>query len=655
MYLIAAGVVSSAFCLFLIQPMMAKRLLPVFGGSASVWAVCLVFYQAMLLLGYLYAHALARRLEPRKQALVHGLACGVALLALQGVTTSISWPGEGAPAAGIVAQLLATIGAPYLLLAATSPLLQYWHSLLYPQRVAYRLFAWSNLSCVLALLAFPFLFEPNWGWMRIAGFWQWLFAAAAILHLGAAALVWLRHPVKSSPAPVSTATPLANRDVALWLFLAFLGSALLVAVTDHLCLVVAPFPLLWVLPLLIYLLSFVVTFESDRYRRAWGAPLAFAGLVAMAAAMNYLAPSRMLGLGVVIFSLGLFAACLFLHGELALRRPPERQLTSFYIAMAAGGALGSVFVALIAPLLFHHHLELPILLALASITVLFVVYRYSWITDVAATAAVIFVVVSAGAQWLSLESNVVAAARNFYGALRVTERQSPVHGRLRTLIHGSVNHGSQAMDEDKRRTSLTYYTPSTGVGMLLSRENTGPRRVGLVGLGSGALAAYARPGDVFRFYEINPLVVDMAMRYFTYLADAPARVEVALGDARLLLAREPDQHYDVLVVDAFTGDSVPVHLLTREAMEIYGRHLKPDGVLAMHLSNLHLNLAKVALALGRDMGWRAAALSTSADADLDSVGAVWVLMDRKPDTSGPAPGPRLLWTDDYSSLLHIMR
>lgn len=657
MYLLATGVVGSAFCLFLVQPMMAKRLLPVFGGSASVWAVCLVFYQAMLLAGYLYSHGLARRLPARGQAAVHGLLCVLALAALPGVSAAPSAGALDSPAAGIVLQLAAAIGLPYLLLSSTSPLMQHWHARLFPNKGAYRLFAWSNLSCVVALLAFPFWLEPRFGWSAIAQLWKWLFAGAAVVHLLAAALVWRANPprIERSSEPEAQEYG-ARQQPAMWLYLAFLGSGLLVSVTDHLCLIVAPFPLLWVVPLLIYLLSFVVVFESDRYRRAWGVPVGFAGLLAMAWGMSYLEPTRMMGVGVALFSAGLFAVCVMVHGELAERRPPERHLTGFYILMAAGGALGSVFVALIAPVLFRHTLELPLFLTLAAMTALFLVYRQTRWGDAPAAAAAVLVVAASGAQWLVLESNLVSADRNFYGALRVVEKPAQAGGRLRTIVHGSVNHGSQYMDEERRRTPLTYYTPSTGAGMLLSREGTGPRRIGLVGLGAGALASYAREGDVFRFYEINPLVVRMATTNFTYLADSPARSELVLGDARLVLAREPDQQFDALVVDAFTGDSVPVHLLTREAMQIYARHVKPDGVLALHLSNLHLDLTKVALALGRDLGWRAATLSTPPQAELDSVGAVWVLMDRKPDDEhASARDPRLLWTDDYSSLLTVLK
>ncbi len=637
--------------------MMAKRLLPVFGGSASVWAVCLVFFQSMLLLGYLYAHGLARRLTPRSQAVVHAGLCGMALLALSRVSAPPMEAGAGSPAAWIVIQLGLAIGLPYLMLSATSPLLQHWYAQLYPSGQAYRLFAWSNLSCVAALLAFPFWLEPRWAWGEIAQLWKWGFVIVAVLHLLSAGLVWKRRP--ASVKPVSEGkddSPILRRSVVLWLYWAFLGSGLLVSVTDHLCLIVAPFPMLWVLPLLLYLMSFVVTFESDRYRRSWGVPAGFAGLLAMAWALTYLAPARMLGPGVAIFSLGLFAVCLMVHGELAASRPPQRHLTSFYIAMAAGGAMGSVFVALIAPLVFRQMIEMPLLLGLSAVTALFLVYGRSLPGDALAAVATVLVLSAAGGNWLALQSHVVAVDRNFYGSMRVTESEGRAgSGRLRTIVHGSVNHGSQYMDKERRRTPLAYYTSQTGVGQLLSRQGAGPRRVGLVGLGAGALAAYGHVGDVFRFYEINPLVVKMATTYFSYLSDSPARVEVVLGDARIMLSREPDQRFDVLAVDAFTGDSVPVHLLTREAMAIYSRHLKPDGVLALHLSNLHLDLTKVALALGREMNWRTSVISTPADRQLESVGAVWVLMDRSPVGRGLPPSPGPLWTDERSSLLQVLR
>jgi hypothetical protein len=656
---LAAGVVGSAFCLFLIQPMMAKRLLPVFGGSASVWAVCLVFYQSMLLLGYLYAHGVARRLPLRAQAAMHASICLLALLALPRVGAPPMEVGSGSPAAGIVVQLALAIGLPYLLLSATSPLLQHWYAQLYPARQAYRLFAWSNLSCVVALLAFPFWLEPRWDWGQIARLWKWAFMVAAVFHLLSAALVWKRRPAGIKPVSAGRdGPPVHGRSVALWIYWAFLGSGLLVSVTDHLCLVVAPFPMLWVLPLLLYLLSFVVTFESDRYRRWWGVPTGFAGLLAMGWALTYLAPARMLGPGVAIFSLGLFAVCLMVHGELAASRPPERHLTSFYIAMAAGGAMGSVFVALVAPLVFRQMIEMPLLLGLTAVTALFLVYGRSVYIDALAAVATVAMVAVAGANWLALQSQVVAVDRNFYGSMRVTETSGPAgSGRLRTMVHGSVNHGSQFLDKERRHIPLTYYTPHTGVGQLLSRQSAGPRRVGLVGLGAGALASYGRPGDVFCFYEINPLVVRLAKTHFSYLSDSPAQVEVVLGDARVMLSRQPDQRFDVLAVDAFTGDSVPVHLLTREAMAVYSRHLKPDGVLALHLSNLHLELTQVAVAMGREMNWRSSVIATPADSRFESAGAIWVLMSR--GQSVPAPSTRTVsgpvWTDEHSSLLQVLR
>lgn len=635
---------------------MAKRILPVFGGSASVWVVCLVFYQSLLLAGYCYSHVLARRLKPRQQGLLHlaVVICAVAFLPLAGAAIP---PSSGTmPASEIVFRLWVSIGLPYLLLASTSPLIQYWDALRNPGGQAYRLFAWSNLSCAVALLAFPLVLERSWPISSITMLWQACFVVAALFHAVSAIRLWRSRDLHALELPAVPRDEGSRRMPLLWLFFSFLGSALFVATTEYLCVVVAPIPLLWVLPLLLYLLTFVVAFEGTRYSRNWGIPLGVAGLVAMAAAGLYLPPQKMMGPGIFIYCGGLFAACLMCHGELALRKPPERDLTRFYIILAFGGALGSVFVALLAPLLLKHMVELPFLLAIAGISALALVYGRNIAMDLTVIACTIFLLGGAFASWLVSQKNSLAAGRNFYGALRVTQ-SPPSNGMpaLRTIVHGSINHGAQYVEGEWRRTPLTYFHEKTAVGMLLKRPG-GPRRVGIIGLGAGTLAAYGRDGDVLRFYEINPLVVQMATEYFAYLNDSAARVEVILGDARINMEREQPQHYDVLVVDAFTGDSVPAHLLTREAFQVYLRHLSEGGTLALHVSNLHLNLPPVVQEIARSLHLSATVIASGPNPPITEGGALWVLVDRRPPAASVRPvHERLLWTDDRSSLLSVLR
>jgi hypothetical protein len=641
-----AGVVASAFCLFLIQPLVAKRILPVLGGSAHVWAVCLVFFQAALLAGYGYASLLAARLRPAAQFRVHMGLCALALGSLPLASAPLHGIDVGAPSLEVLLLLARSVGVPYVLLASSSPLLQHWFALRFPARRNWRLFAVSNFACAVALLAFPFWLERTWALPDILRFWQVAVVAAVALHIAAA---W---SVRRLEEPPVVPSPPARLPV-VWFWLALLGSALLLTVTGYLTSVVAPFPLLWVLPLFVYLMTFVVVFEGERYRSAWGVPVGFGGLLLMAWALMYLPPARMMGLGVLVWTAGLFAACLMLHGELWRRRPANRELTPFYLSMAAGGAIGSLLLGIAAPLALAYPVELSLTLALAAFTAVSLLpRRRPWFTVAVAAAGA--VALAAPAEWAAYGSGTLAATRNFHDALRITQRTvSEDRPPLRSIVHGTVNHGAQYTTGEWRRRPLTYFHERTGAGIMMTRPGP-PRRVGVVGLGAGTLAAYGRDGDVFRFYELNPAVIDMAIRHFTYMQDTPAHVEVIPGDARVMMEREQPQNYDMLVVDAFTGDSVPAHLLTREAFEVYLRHLKPEGTLALHVSNRYLNLPPVVQAVSASLGLRSGVISSAPDEETGAAGAVWVMVDRGAAEQSPID-PRLLWTDDFSSLLPILR
>lgn len=645
MAVFVAGVAASAFSLFLIQPLLAKKILPVLGGSASVWMVCLVFYQAALLAGYAYAQQLAARLRPAAQFRVHAGFCLLALAALPVAGWPLPELEVDAPALEVLLLLARAVGIPYVLLASASPLLQHWFALRFPARRAWRLFAFSNLACAAALLAFPFWLERLWPLSKITLLWQVVTAAAVGLHVAAA---WGVRGLSEPPPPQRSL-----RLPAVWFWLALLGSALLLTVTGHLTAVVAPFPLLWVLPLLVYLLTFVVVFEGNRYRSAWGVPAGFAGLLLMAWALLYLPPARMMGLGVVVWTSGLFAACLMLHGELWRRRPANLELTPFYLAMAAGGALGSLLTAMVTPVLLPYPVELPLALAAAAATAVVLLRRRRlWFSFAAVAAAVVAMTVPL--EWAAFGSGTLAARRSFHGSLRITQRDGGENRPpLRSIVHGTVNHGAQYVEGEWRYRPLTYFHENTGAGILLGRPG-GPRRIGVVGLGAGTLAAYGRAGDVFRFYELNPLVIDMAVKHFTYMNDTPARVEVIPGDARIMMERERPQNYDALLVDAFTGDAVPVHLLTREAFKVYLKHLAPDGTLALHVSNRYLDLPPVVEAVAASLGLRSGAIASGPDPETGAASAVWVLVDRQP-AGGPPLNPRLVWTDDYSSLLTVLK
>ncbi|QOY89278.1 fused MFS/spermidine synthase [Paludibaculum fermentans] len=621
MSFLISSVIASAFCLFLVQPLLAKQILPYFGGTASVWAVCMVFYQGALLGGYLYAHGLARFLAPRRQAQVHLVVLAGSLWALPVGLGQVDSVGSG-QSWSIVWMLVRAVGIPYFVLSSTSPLMQAWYARLEPKGQAYKLFGWSNLSCALALLSFPFLLEPWLSLTRLNLYWSWGYGLVVLLLAASAVIVIRRSPANEAEERREPVRP--GLLWPKWLFFSALGSLVLVSVTNHLCQSVAPVPFLWTVPLLLYLLTFTAVFEREWYSRRWGMPLAGAALLAMAAAYVYMQPGRMLAVGIPVFTIGCFLACFYCHGELAALKPEPGRLTQFYLVMAAGGTLGSLLVAFVAPRIFRGYVELPVVLCVTAMAMLFSVYGRHLAVDLAAAACAILVTTPALAVFLT-PLREIDAGRNFYGSLRVEQAEGK-QGRppIRSIIHGAISHGSQFNADGWRMRPTAYYGPNSGPGKWFT-HTPGARRVGVVGLGAGTLAAYGRPGDEFRFYEINPMVVQFAKQHFRYLSDTPARVDIAVGDGRLLLEHEADQNFDLLVIDAFSGDSIPVHLLTREAFKTYRRHLKPGGILALHLSNLYLDLMPEVRVLAADQGFACKPVLDSGSEPDDVRPSIWAL------------------------------
>ncbi|HUQ74786.1 MAG TPA: fused MFS/spermidine synthase [Burkholderiales bacterium] len=667
----AVTIFLSSFLLFLVQPLIARLILPWFGGGAAVWTTCMLFFQLLLLAGYAYAHALAkqRRLEP----IIH-----TALLALAVATLPImpgeSWKPEGGaePVSRILLVLGATVGLPYFLLASTSPLIQAWFARARPGHNPYRLFALSNLASLIALLGYPFLAEPFFTSREQVLAWSWLFGAFALL---CAVLAW-RTPRAVPVEERQPTEPLARRDYAWWLALSATGSMLLLAVTNHLTQNVASVPLLWLAPLTLYLLTFIIAFDGKAwYRPRYLWPLVLVALIAMTWLLvdsNY---HYHLALQLGVFLAGLFVACLYCHGELYRARPAASHLTAFYLTVSAGGAVGGLLVAVIAPLVFKGYDELGVGLALLA---LLAALRLRDVGRVAYGLALLVLLGVAGcAAYDSFRhhKDVRVANRSFYGVLRVKEYGTGKFGdasHLRRLVHGTIMHGEQYMSPERRRKPSTYYTETSGIGLAIHSKQDGPVKVGVIGLGTGTIAAYGRPGDVYRFYDINPHVVEIALREFTYLKDSPARVELALGDARLVLEREPPEGFDVLAVDAFSSDAIPVHLITREGLAVYLRHLKPDGIVAFHVSNRFLDLIPVVARLAEEAGAHAVLINDdedetedNPDKDLKSK-SDWVLVSRDPkalaapeiaEAATPAedrPEWRT-WTDDYSNLVQILK
>ena len=669
----------SAFLLFQIQPVMARMILPWFGGSSAVWSMCMLFFQVALLAGYAYAHWLHVRLHARRQALVHGALLLVSLLLLP-VIPNPAWRPTGAdnPSFRILGLLAVTIGLPYFLLSTTSPLLQAWYARSHKGATPYRLFALSNFASLLALLSYPPLVEPNLT-TRVQGLaWSAAYAAFVVL---CAATAWRARGFQAlEPAPQaqdSGARPPLRR-MLFWMSLAACASILLLAVTTFLTQDIAAIPFLWILPLSVYLISFIVCFDAPRwYRRDVFMPLLAVALTAMAWLSWFEGRPRLpMTRTIAIFACSLFVCCMVCHGELVRRKPHPRYLTLFYVMVSVGGAAGGRFVGLLAPWLFNAYYEFPIGMALCAALAAAALLiqpagpftRRHWRQLLLAGLAAYLVFVAYTVRDDSKGYRVLA--RNFYGRLAVLDDGEPdEEDAARKLVHGTINHGQQMRDPALRREPVSYFCPGTGIGRAMRARQAGePWRIGILGLGCGTLAAYGRAGDVIRIYEINPLVLDLARTQFTFLADSPARIEVALGDGRLTLEREPSQRFDILVMDAFSGDSVPVHLITREAFATYFRHLKPGGILAVNISNRYLELRPVMERAASSFGKVALYYSYEWKEQVpDCFACSWVLvMDPPAWAAAPPliretaqvlpPNPKFrAWTDDFSNLLRVLK
>ena len=676
MLLYALTILVSAFLLFQVQPVIARIILPWFGGSAAVWTTCLLFFQAVLLLGYLYSHWLYRKLRPRAQMLAH-IGLLTASVAVLPIWPSAAWKPTGAddPTLRILLLLAVTVGLPYFLLSTTGPLLQAWYARRYRGALPYRLYALSNGGSMLALISYPVLFEPWLGTRHQAASWSAAYGVFVILCVSTA---WLGRGTAEQPPEPAPDIPEPVRTTLFRIALPACASILLLAVTNHLTQNVAAIPFLWILPLSLYLLSFILCFEGVWwYRRRTYLGLFAVAVGSMAYALSPEFQNNPIKVMIPFFAVGLFICCMVCHGELARLKPHPSRLTSFYVTIALGGALGGVFVAIVAPHVFSGFYELPVGLAACACVVLAVLradpesdLAGSWKRPAPLAAALLTVAVAGYLGFVIHErgSSARVMARNFYGGLKVMDETADDDSGepVRRLMHGTITHGEQYLNPKFQSRATTYYGTNSGVGRAIRQDQeNGPVRVGVIGLGTGTLATYGRAGDYFRFYEINPLVLQLAHTEFTYLKICKARLDVALGDARLSLEREPPENFDVLAVDAFSSDAIPVHLLTREALVLYFRHLKPDGVLAVHVSNKHLNLTPVvklaAASLGKD-----ARLVDTEDEENDVFGSTWVLVTssagffdrplmRTAAVAAPLPSGMRVWTDDYSNLFQILK
>jgi hypothetical protein len=595
----AGTIFLSSFLLFLVQPIIAKQILPWFGGSAGVWTTCLVFFQSVLLAGYAYAD-LTTRLGARRQAVLH-VALLAASLAFLPILASSGWKprGDEEPISRILLLLVVTIGLPYFLLSATTPLLQSWYWRRFRSAVPYRLFALSNFASLLALLGFPLFFEPAFDLTWLGRAWSIVFVAFAIL---CAATAWLsRHgSEKYAPHPSRAEAPSAGTQLQ-WLALSAMGSVMLLAVTNHITQNISGVPFLWVLPLALYLISFTLAFDHPR----WYARRAFvAGLVVLLPVMAFYVPSLNLRVAAPLYLVGLFVTCMFCHGDLALLRPDPRHLTRYYLVLSLGGALGAVLVAIVAPLVLPGYFELGIALVLLSLVLLLRLQGVlSW-AGATVTVATVILIVRANTEYTE---GVRVMERDFYGVVRTADFSKPVP--YRSMYHGGIMHGGQLLGDELGNRPADYFGPDSGYGRtftsLREMRPGRPLTVGIIGLGAGVVGAWMRPGDTLTFYEISPRVVDIARREFTFLANTAARTTIVMGDGRLSLEREAPRAYDLLGIDAFSGDSIPMHLVTREAMAIYVRHIRPDGVIVFQATNRFINLLPVIKRLAAEFGLEA--------------------------------------------------
>lgn len=684
----------SAFLLFQIQPLISKTLLPWFGGTPALWTTAMLFFQILLTGGYAYANWLVRLRSTKKQTIIHLglLAVSVCLIA----ALWILWPSpitpddnlkpvnNTHPIAWLFFLLTISVGLPFFVLSTNSPLMQAWFGRKYPNRSPYWLYALSNTGSLLGLVAFPFVFEPLFS-IR----WQgWIWAGCYLLFVVLVAFNALRTPqngrslvnitetsVKKEPQPLKKSTQ------TFWILFSACASILLLAVTSQITQEVAAIPFLWVIPLALYLLSFVLTFSD----KGWYNRKKFtAFLLAATLACFYvlLKPETHFITQIIIYNFFLFTAVMICNGELYALRPHAARLTRFYLLGSVGGAFGGLFVNLVAPLLFKGYWELFVGLAFVWILLAIVWPRTNapsrfkpgfWVVgmaDVVVIVCIYFIITST--------SGSLFVKRNFYGV--VTVRQHEIGANQLTanlLVHGTTMHGFQFIDPALRGTPTSYFSKNSGVGLaILNNPHYGSgMRVGVLGLGAGTLAAYGQPGDMYRFYEINPVMVDLATGlngYFSNIEDSQAAITIVTGDARLSLEKElssgVNNSFDLLVLDTFSSDSIPVHLVTREAFDVYLQNLAPNGMVAAHISNSRLDLRPVFWQLAQYYDLEMAVVQTPADEnDPASAQSVWVLLTRNSqllqepallNRTGSLNGFRRdirLWTDDYSNLTQLLR
>lgn len=685
MLVYAVTIFLSAFLLFQVQPLIAKFVLPWFGGGAAVWSAALLFFQLLLLAGYTYAHVLIRYCSPKRQFQIHAPLLLIAMATLPIIPADRWKPvGGGDPTGGILLLLAATIGLPYMILSATSPLLQAWYVRTHEGVIPYRLFALSNFGSMLALLSYPFLIEPNIALRNQAYVWSGgfvLFGAACAYAAWKSSGVKPVEEFRAAAAEEEKIEAPKLTTILYWIGLSACASALLLATTSNMTQNVAPIPLLWVAPLSIYLLSFILSFESDRIYQRWlFLPLGLVALAILTRGMNdYENNENVISRLIPMLCFALFVACMVCQGELAKSKPHPKYLTQFFLMVSVGGAVGGLFVAFLAPRLFPDYYEMPIAIGgLALLMALALWHDEEGVERPLPIRLAMLILVGSFAIYLGrvergISDGYLLTTRDFYGVLRVRDDTNDGFGfGQRVLIHGTINHGTQLLGPNGGRTPTSYFGNTAGINRAIrAKGEKGPIRIGILGLGAGVTATLAREGDVLHYYELNPLVFDIAQKNFDFWKACPADKKIYFGDGRLtleqLLKDVPEgEKLDFLAMDAFTSDAVPMHLLTEEAFAIYAKHLKPDGVIAINISNRYLDLRPVVSGSAKSAGFSGIMIYDEGNAEPYYVSNTWTLFNRDknffahPNFQGtettellPTPGFRS-WTDDYSDILHIV-
>lgn len=683
-YLFLITIFISSYLLFAVQPMVAKIILPNFGGGSAVWTACMLFYQSFLLFGYLYSYGLSRLSSIRHQALIHGVVVVTGAL-LMPVTPDalITSTGTLGPFADIFILSMIGIGVPYFVLATTSPLIQYWMSHSAEKKSTYRLYSVSNIAALLALFSYPLVIEYSFSLQLQTFLWSMVYL---VFSVGIALCVYGMFKGKgTSEVPATTYSNTSDANLGIgtkvaWFLLAATGVILLVSTTNNITVNIPPIPFLWILPLAIYLLTYIVVFFDERFYGQWYWKLLFSAVTLVAVFLFFIGTHFSVITQLILYLIVLLVGCMICHGELAKSKPDRQHLTLFYLILAAGGAAGSLFASVIATQFFTQYYEFIVGIGLVYGLSLYMDFekRRNRVVKAALVNRMILTSAFGAAVFFGLffflkaqfNQYNVAETRNFYGTLQVKDIETS-QGMERRLIDGYTSHGTQSLEFDGKPLPLSYYRKSTGIGKTLKALNAKPsKKIGVIGLGTGALAYYGQPDDDMVFYELNPSVEAFAKSYFDFLPNAKANIGVKLGDARVTLEKEwqdsGSAEFDILVVDAFSSDAIPTHLITKEALRLYLQHLVPDGVLAFHISNSYLDLKPVLKQHESELGLQALYFSTLPKGAQEH-GAEWVVLTNNEDylrhsdirefgqALGQVTPESVDWSDNYSSLLSVLK